>query len=145
MIEYNNSKDPKLAAWISAGAILLGFALYFVFMFLDDGWLQILAFIGYAIMYAAGMIGIYKSAYCRIDEQERTIFTNENKKYPIKVDAISYVMYKESKKGRFRSLFIHDTGVGFITIRTSRSRADMIVTQLLSMNPSIEVRHANYL
>lgn len=58
---------------------------------------------------------------------------------------ISYAMYKESRKGRFRSLFIHDTGIKFMEIHTRRTNADAIVAQLLEANPAIEIRHANYI
>ena len=52
---------------------------------------------------------------------------------------------RKAKKGRFRSLFIHDSGVKFMDIHTSKTNADAIVEQLLNANPSIEIRHANYL
>ena len=50
-----------------------------------------------------------------------------------------------SKKGKFRSLLLHDSGVGFMDIRISKIKADQIVAQLLNANPNIEVKHVNYL
>ena len=65
--------------------------------------------------------------------------------YPLQISQLKSATYKESKKGRFRSLFLHDTGISFMDIHTSRTKADQIVTQLLKLNPEIEIKHANYL
>ena len=41
--------------------------------------------------------------------------------------------------------FLYGAGTGFMDIRTSKEKADKIVAQLLNANPTIEVKHANYL
>ena len=76
-----------------------------------------------------------------IDEEEDAIIDSRNKKYPLRISRITKVVYKESKKGKFRSLFLHDDGVGFMSVRTSRDNADGIVRQLLEAKPTIEVSH----
>ena len=65
--------------------------------------------------------------------------------YPLRLSDIKSVIYKESKKGRFRYLFIHDSGLGFLEIRTSKSNADRIVAQIMKANPDAKVEHAHYL
>lgn len=80
-----------------------------------------------------------------VNEDEDTITDYKNKKYPLHISNLTTATYKESKKGRFRSLFLHDAGTGFMDIRTSKEKADQIVAQLLNANPAIEVKHANYL
>ena len=80
-----------------------------------------------------------------VDDQNDTVVNARNKKYPLKISRLTTITYKESKKGRFRSLLLHDDGVGFMTVKTSKKVADKIVAQLLEINPSIEVKHASYL
>ncbi|MBO5545682.1 MAG: hypothetical protein J5951_03370, partial [Bacteroidales bacterium] len=58
---------------------------------------------------------------------------------------ITTVTYNENKKGRFRYLLIHDAGVGFMQIRTSKENADKMTAQILKANPSAEIKHANYI
>ena len=65
--------------------------------------------------------------------------------YTLRISNLTSATYKESKKGKYRSLFLHDAGTGFMDIRTSKEKANQIVTQLLSANPAIEVKHANYI
>lgn len=40
---------------------------------------------------------------------------------------------------------LHDAGVGFMDIHTSKEKADQMVAQLREANPAIEVKHINYL
>lgn len=139
---YANSNKPIMMAWIGPGVALLGWILYaFASAYDKPVWMIVCL----SLIYGLGFYLIWKSYYCVIDDEERIIFSQENRKYPMKVDEIAYVMYKESKKGRFRSLFIHDTGLGFFSLKVSKKKADAIVADLLAMNPSIEIKHANYL
>lgn len=80
-----------------------------------------------------------------IDEEAGTITFSQQKKYPMKISDITTITYKESKKGKFRSLLIHDSGVRFMVVNTSKENADLIVAQLTKANPSIVVKHANYI
>ena len=89
--------------------------------------------------------GGYLHLTVTVDEEADTITDSRQKKYPLKISQIKTATYKESKKGRFRSLFLHDTGVGFMDIRTSRDNAERMVAQILKVNPTVEVTTANYL
>ena len=44
-----------------------------------------------------------------------------------------------------RRLLIHDSGVGFMQIRTSKENADKITAQILAANPAAEVKHASFI
>lgn len=91
------------------------------------------------------MGGSYFLLKYTIDEEADTITFSEQKKYPMKISNLTTITYKESKKGKFRSLLIHDSGVGFMDIRTSKVNADRITAQLTKANPAIVVNHVNYI
>ena len=141
---YSNTRNPKLIKGIAIGCAAIGVALmvlYFVFRKSDFNFF----IMGYWVCYFVFIYTEYKLRKVIVDDEQGLIYDNGNKKYPIQIPLISYVTYKETKKGRFRSLFIHDSGVKFMDIHTSKTNADAIVEQLLNANPSIEIRHANYL
>lgn len=99
----------------------------------------------YTLAYTALFGGSYLLFHLTIDEENDAIIDSRNKKYPLKISRMAKITYKESKKGRFRGLDIHDDGVGFMTVRTSKATADKIVEHLLQLKPTIEVKHANYI
>lgn len=143
--KYANSKNPLFMTWAGPGIALLGVIIYIVAVSSDNDVWATIGISAYIIFYGLGFYFIRKACFCVIDEEQRIIFSQDNKKHPMKIDEIEYVMYKESKKGRFRSLFIHDTGVGFFNIKVNKKKADAIVADILAINPSIEIKHANYL
>ena len=145
---YSNTSNPKLIKWSSIAAVVVGiicFALYIFEISQNDRVLLFLYIAAFTLLYGALFYGQYKLLTLTIDEEADTITDSRQKKYPLRISQIKTATYKESKKGRFRSLFLHDTGVGFMDIRTSKENADKIVAQILKANPGVVVEHANYL
>ena len=134
-----------MVKWSSGIGIVLGIVLFILYMKLDGNYRILLYIAAFSTFYGAMFTGFYKLRIYEIDEEEDTITDFNNKKYPLRISHLATVTYKESKKGRFRSLFLHDAGTGFMDIRTSKEKADKIVEQLLKVNPAIEVKHANYI
>lgn len=127
--------------------VLLAVACFVLYVIFDEeSWARSFFHIGWFVFfYSSLMGGSYLLLKYTIDEEEDTITFSEQKKYPMKISNLTTITYKESKKGKFRSLLIHDSGVGFMDIRTSKDNADLIVAQLTKANPSIVVKHASYI
>ncbi len=143
---YANTTKRKLIQWGIAISIVLGIGLFVLYIVLQDASHSVLLYIAsYCLFQGALFYGMYKLKAYEIDDEEGTITDFDSKKYPLHISQLKSATYKESKKGRFRSLFLHDTGIGFMDIHTSKEKADQIVTHLLELNPEIEVKHANYL
>lgn len=145
---YSNTRHPSFCKWSSIVAGIVGFALVIIYgigVVAEDNWDVILYIIGFSLFYFAMFFSQYKLLNLTIDEENDTVTESRNKKYPLRISKLATITYKESKKGKFRSIFLHDDGVGFMDIRTSKSNADKMVAQLLKANPSIEIKHANYL
>lgn len=145
---YSNTSNPKLIKWSSIAAVIIGivcFALYIIEISQNDRVLLFLYIAAFTLLYGALFYGQYKLLTLTIDEEADTITDSRQKKYPLRISKIKTATYKENKKGRFRSLFLHDTGVGFMDIRTSKENADKIVEQILKVNPGVVVDHADYL
>jgi hypothetical protein len=145
---YANSTRPELVKWSSIAAFIVGLVcilLYLLQAFDNDGVLILLYVAGFFLLYGAFFYGQYKLLTITIDEEADTITDSRVKKYPLKISELKYAAYKESKKGRFRSLFLHDTSNGFIDIRTNRATAEKMVAQILKVNPNVEVRTENFL
>ena len=145
---YSNTRHPKFIKWSCIAAAIVSvicWVFYFIFYKNDTWWTIALEVSAYTLLYSALYGGSYLLYHLTIDEENDTITNSGNKKYPLKISRMARITYKESKKGRFRGLDIHDDGVGFMTVRTSKANADRIVAQLLQLKPTIEVRHANYI
>ena len=145
---YANSSRPGLVKWSSIVAFVVGLVcilLYLFEAFSNDGILAFLYTAGFFLLYGAFFYGQYKLLSITIDEEADTITDSRVKKYPLKISELKYAAYKESKKGRFRSLFLHDTGNGFMDIRTNRATAEKMVAQILKANPNVEIRTENFL
>lgn len=120
---YANSSRPDLIKLSCTAALIIGFGLYVLYIILEDDYRILLYIASFGLIYGGMFYGIYKLKTYEIDDVEGTITDYKAKKY--------------------RSLFLHDTGTGFMDIRTSKENADKIVAQLLQLNPSIEIKHAN--
>ena len=145
---YSNTSNPKLIKWSSILAFIVGiilFVIYIIEVSRNEGVRLFLYFASFLLMYGALVYGQYKLITVTIDEEADTITDSRQKKYPLRISRIKTAAYKESRKGRFRSLFLHDTGVGFIDIRTSRENAEKIVAQIRKVNPAVQVVTENYL
>jgi hypothetical protein len=145
---YANSSRPELVKWSSIVAFVVGLVcilLYLFEAFSNEGILVFLYTAGFFLLYGAFFYGQYKLLTITIDEEADTITDSRVKKYPLKISELKYAAYKESKKGRFRSLFLHDTGNGFMDIRTNRATAEKMVAQILKANPNVEIRTENFL
>lgn len=145
---YANSSRPELVKWSSIVAFVVGLVcilLYLFEAFSNEGILAFLYTAGFFLLYGAFFYGQYKLLSITVDEEADTITDSRVKKYPLKISELKYAAYKESKKGRFRSLFLHDTGNGFMDIRTNRATAEKMVAQILKVNPNVEIRTENFL
>ena len=144
---YSNTRHPKLVKYSVIAGVLLAVACFVLYVIFDEeSWARSFFHIGWFVFfYSSLMGGSYLLLKYTIDEEEDTITFGEQKKYPMKISNLTTITYKESKKGKFRSLLIHDSGVGFMDIRTSKDNADLIVAQLTKANPSIVVKHASYI
>lgn len=142
--KFSNSMNPKLMTALVVSLVVVSLACFVLFVCLDNDWSLVFQ-IAYMLAYAAAFPIINKMNYCVVDDEKGIVYTHENRKHPINVPEISYVILNESKRGRFRFLFIHDTGIGFVRIVCKRRTAEAIVAKLRTLNPSFEVRHANYI
>ena len=140
---YANTRHPKFVLWSCIVAAVLALVCFVLYIVLDGRTFLLSSF--YLLFYWALFFGIYKLNAYTIDDEADTITFSQQKKYPLRLSDITSIVYKESKKGKFRNLFIHDSGTGFMEIRTSRENADKMVAQILAANPSVEVKHANYI
>ena len=143
---YANTTNRKLTQWGCTISVILGIGLFVLYILYRDASLGTLLLIAsYGLFQGGFFYGMYKLKAYEIDDEEGTITDFDIQKHPLYISQLQSATYKESKKGRFRSLFLHDTGIGFMDIHTSKEKADQIVAQLLRLNPEIEVKHAHYL
>ena len=142
---YANTSRPGLVKWSIGIAIALGIGFFILYILSERDFKILLYIASMSLLYGVLFFGIYKLKGYEIDEEKGTITDYNAKDYPLHIANLTTVTYKESRKGKFRSLFLHDAGTGFMDIRTSKEKADKMVAQILSLNPSVEVKHANYL
>ena len=145
---YSNTSRPQFVKWSSVVALVLGFLFLFIYLFriVGNDTVDLFLYIAsFSLIYGALFYGQYKLLTITVDEEADTIMDSRQKEYPLKISQIKTATFKESRKGRFRSLFLHDTGVGFMDIRTSRETAERLVAQILKVNPAVEVNTANYI
>ena len=145
---YSNTSRPQFVKWSSVVALVLGFLFFFIYLFriVGNDTVELFLYIAsFSLIYGALFYGQYKLLTITVDEEADTITDSRQKKYPLRLSQIKTATFKESRKGRFRSLFLHDTGVGFMDIRTSRETAERMVAQIQKVNPAVEVNTANYI
>ncbi|MBQ9451010.1 MAG: hypothetical protein IJU34_06830 [Bacteroidales bacterium] len=140
---YSNTQRPKLVKWACIGVGILGVvSLVLYVIFSQESYLFSLFT---NLVLGSVFFADLKLATVTFDEEADTIVDSRQKKYPLHLSGITTVTYFENKKGKFRYLFIHDAGVGFMQIRTSKENADRMTAQILKANPSAEIKHANYI
>ena len=140
---YANTRHPKLILWGSIAIGAIGVACLVLYIVFSNE--SYLFSVFYSLIYFAVFFSQYKLSTYTFDDEADTITYSELKKYPLKMSDITTVIYKESKKGRFRELFSHASGTGFMEILTSKANADKMVAQILKANPAAKVSHANYI
>lgn len=140
---YRNTTRPKLVKrlCIGFGALaVVSLVLYCIFSRESYMFSLFTNLILWSALYAE-----YKLTTITFDDEADTITDSRQKKYPLRLSGITTITFNENKKGRFRYLLIHDAGVGFMQIRTSRENAERMAAQILQANPAAEVKHANYI
>lgn len=140
---YSNTKHPKLIKGSCIAAGIIGVVCLVLYLTMTQEFYMFSSF--YMIFYFVIMFGVYKLNSYTIDEEADTITFNQQKKYPLHLSGITKITYYETKKGKFRYLFLHDAGTGFMEIRTSKENADKIAAQILAINPAAAVKHVNYI
>lgn len=141
---YSNTRHPKFVKWSVFFAMVIAVVCAVLYIIMDD-FRALFHTSWYALTYTAIFYGIYYLSTITVDEEADTIFCSSQKSNVLKISNLKTVSYKESRKGKYRSLLVHDKGVGFMDLRTSKDNADSIVAQLTRLNPSIEIKHENYL
>ena len=144
---FANTEHPKRVKWLTAVVCVAGLALFVAFLVfwqdvVDLSWVFPVC---WSLFYFGFLFREYKLRSYVIDDEADTLTDSQQKKYPLKLSELATLTYKENKKGKFRSLIVHDSGIGFIDVRTSRDNADRMVARIREINPAVEVRHANYL
>lgn len=81
-----------------------------------------------------------------IDEEKLKVFDRDSKSRPLDIDNLKSIVYKYSKKGRFRKrIIIVEDGAHEIAVDISKSKADEITAHLKRLNPAIEVEKSTKL
>ncbi len=140
---YSNTRHPKLVKWSCYVIGAAGIVCLILYCILKGEYYLFSAF--YSLAYFALFYGLYKLSTYTIDEEADTITFSQQKKYPLHLSGITKITYYETKKGKFRYLFLHDAGNGFMEIRTSKENADKIAAQILAVSPAAAVKHVNYI
>ena len=140
---YRNTERPELVKWLCISFSILSIASLVLFIILSRESYMLSTFTNLILF--SWFFADYKLATITFDEEADTITDSRQKKYPLRLSGITTVTYNENKKGRFRYLLIHDAGVGFMQIRTTKVNADRMTAQILKANPSAEVKHCNYI
>ncbi len=139
---YSNTQHPELVKWGCIGVGVLGVVSLVLFIILPQESYLFSTFTNLVLF--SWLFAEQKLATITFDEEADTIIDSRQKKYPLRLSGITTVTYNENKKGKLRYLLIHDAGVGFMQIRTSKDNADRMIAQILKANPSAEIKHANY-
>ena len=142
---YANTTHPALVKWSSIVALVVSLGLFVLYMTLDGEYMYLVHAAGFCLLYGTFFACQYYLRHYEVDEEKDTLTDYQNKKYPLYISKLTTATYKENRKGKYRSLFLHDAGVGFMDIRLSKDKADQLLAQLLKVNPNIEVKHVNYL
>ena len=140
---YKNTSRPKLIKWLCIGIGILGIVSLVLYIILSQERYMFSLFTNLVLW--SWLFAEYKLSTITIDDEADTIVDSRQKKYPLRLSGITTVTYNENKKGKFRYLLIHDAGVGFMQIRTTKENADRMTAQILKANPSAEIKHANYI
>ena len=142
---YRNTSRPRLAKWSAITATVLAVVFYVLYCtrFGESGYL-LLYIASFLCFYSVLFLFSYLLLSYTVDPEDDSLTDNLNKKNRLRLSNIKTATIKETKKGKYRSLFVHDYGVGFMDIRTSRANAEKIIAQIREANPELEVKHTTY-
>ena len=140
---YSNTRHPKAVKWACIGIGALGVVSLALYIFLSQESLLFSAFTNLILW--SFLFGAYKLSTYTFDDEADTITFSQQKNYPLRLSGVTTITYNENKKGKFRYLLLHDAGVGFMQIRTSKENADRMTAQILKANPTAEIKHSNYI
>ena len=115
---YRNTERPELIKWLCIGFGVLGIVSLVLYIILTQESYLFSLFTNLVLW--AWLFAEYKLATITFDEEADTIIDSRQKNYPLRLSGIVTVTYNENKKGKFRYLLIHDAGVGFMQIRTTK-------------------------
>ncbi|MBO4842123.1 MAG: hypothetical protein J5478_01955 [Bacteroidales bacterium] len=142
---YSNVKNPKRLTWILGSVVIVGYVAFIAMIGIDHtGW-QILRM----VLYLAAIVALVwiplTSVKCTVDDEEGTLTTPENRKWPIKIADIDRITRVTNKKGKLRYLNIHEAGVRFVDVKLLPAQADALIEHLVRINPGITVQNRNYI
>ena len=143
---YSNSNNPNLFKWIINALYVIIIAVTIIFcirIFVTDwesGLDSILVLVNSALAFLILFL-THKLISLTIDEEADLVTLNQIDS--LKISELSSIQFVESKRGRFRFLYIRDNSKQFIKMRTSERQAQAIVEHLTRLNPVIEVKHTN--
>ena len=142
MTIYQNISNVKLWKGISYAVVVIS-AVIVIYDWIY-GIYNLLYFICYPIsMFAVNIPRIFFSVI--VDEEKGLVFLSTNKQFPMPIADIKTVLIKQTKKGKYRSLFIKDHGIRFLDIRLNEKQGMALLEQLKAMNPNFEVLNVNYM
>lgn len=137
--KYPNSLNPRTMRRSAWAVGIVGMALCLVYFFREEH-VDLFYTLGWFLLYSAIIFGYYFLQYVEIDDEAGTIVYSPTKKYPILIADLAYATVYTNRKGKPVRLFLHDRDVHFMDIRTKASNIEAILRQILSINPSIEVK-----
>ena len=142
---YRNTRHPRLVKWSTtvAGVLAVVFFLLYCLKFGETGYF-LLYFASFLCFYTIIFLFNYLLHSYTVDAEADTLTDNLDRKNTLRLSNIKTATVKETRKGKFRSLFVHDYGVGFMDIRTSQANAERIIAQIREANPELEVKHATF-
>ena len=142
---YRNTRHPRLIKWSAtvAGVLAVVFFLLYCLKVGETGYL-LLYIASFLCFYSVLFLFSYQLLSYTVDPEDDSLTDNLNKKNRLRLSNIRTATVKETRKGKFRSLFVHDYGVGFMDIRTSQANAERIIAQIREANPELEVKHTTY-
>ena len=137
--KYANSLNPRTIRRSAWAVGIVGIAFFLVYIFSKEH-VDLFYTLGWFLLYSALFFGYYFLQYIEIDDEAGTIVHSPTKKYPIMIADLAYATVYTNRKGKPVRLFLHDKDIHFMDIRTKASNIEAILRQLLSINPSIEVK-----
>lgn len=138
---YTNTRRPVLVRWlvyVSVTLCILCLSLWFIYheMF------SIMFFPFYILLYFSGMMGDCKLHTLTVDEEDGIIYygnlfyRHDKKRNPMRIADIATIRCKRSWIGYYR-IVIHDHGVRFSDIYTTKHNAVHIRRHIKSLNPEV--------